>query len=125
MNRFFSLWTIAVVLGAFLGGAGIIRAAATTEPSDKALKGTIVSIASDNTSIVVNTGTKKSPSNTTVTVDAKTTYTLDGNTVKITDLKAGLQVSITPATGTAKTVTATTPTTKKKGGGGGGGGGGN
>ena len=126
MNRFFSLWTMGLVLATFLGWTGIVRADDTPAPADKPLNGTVVSIASDNTSVVVNTGTKKAPKTVTVTVDAKTTYTLDTKDAKITDLKAGQAVVVTPATGTAKTIAATSATSGgKKGGKGGNGGGGN
>ena len=94
---------MALVLATFFGWTGIVRA---DDTAAKTLTGVVVSVASDNTSIVVNTGTMKAPNNVTVTVDAKTTYTLDTNAAKITDLKAGQSVVVTPATGTAQTVAA-------------------
>jgi len=125
MNRIFNLWARALVLVSFLGFAGIVHAAPKTARADKPLKGIVVSVASDNTSVVVNIGKKKNTKEVTIAVDDNTTYTLDGNAAKITDLKAGQRVRVSPPTGTAKTITAKTPKKKGRHAGGSNGGGGN
>jgi hypothetical protein len=62
------------------------------------MKGTISSVESD--SVVVSVTNKKTgeKKDHTVKTDASTKITLDGKDAKLTDLKAGQEVSITPGT---------------------------
>ena len=79
---------------------------------DKPLKGQISAI--DGMKITVSSGKKSSPTTTDVTCDEKTTVTRDGKDAKVTDLKTGDYVTITPATGTATSIVATTTKPEKK-----------
>ncbi len=80
----------------------------TTKPSHNGLRGKIVKI--DGTNIVVKTRGHGDNEGKEVTVatDANTTFTLDGKDAKLADLKADMFVRVTPATGTATKVSAST-----------------
>ncbi|MFI5377812.1 MAG: hypothetical protein ACHRHE_00780 [Tepidisphaerales bacterium] len=80
----------------------------------KAVQGKITDVAKDGTTITV---TPKAKAGTTVedvkiTTDDKTKVTVDGAAATIGDLKVGMTVKVTPATGTAATIDAKNP--KKK-----------
>lgn len=101
------IWTTAIVFLLIAGMAGVAEAA-----KEKALKGKISAV--DGMKITVTSGGKKNPQTVDVTCDDKTTVTLDGKDAKVADLKSGYYVSITPATGTATSITATTTKPEKK-----------
>jgi len=95
-------------------------ALAAEEAPKKAPRGIFGKIASvDGANIVVEKRVSRDSKETTkvtVVTDDKTEITLDGNAAKIGDLKEGMFVMITPATGTAEKVRASTkaPEFKKK-----------
>lgn len=105
-----------------LGLAGVVSAkdaapAAADQPAkekkDKAAgsKGTVIK--ADDKSVTIKTGGKE-PKEITYTIDASTKITLDGKDAKASDLKEGLKVAVTPASGTALTIDAKTATAKPK-----------
>jgi hypothetical protein len=106
-----------VMLGlALLSFVGIAQAAQANKAAKgpKALNGTILKI--DGTSITVKHPVKNAdPKEVVVATDKDTKITLDGNEAKLADLKEGMRVKVTPATGTAKTIDAKTvkPRAKK------------
>ena len=110
MKRFNLFWANVLAMALVAGFAGAVLAddAGGGKTDEKPLKGKVVSVASDGLSFIITSG-RKDPKQTTVTCDANTTVTIDGNASKVTDLKEGLFVEVSPATGTAKTVTAKTP----------------
>ena len=67
--------------------------------------GTIVKV--DGKNIVVKTGRGDNAKEVTVATDDKTTFVVDAEPGKLADLKADMQVRITPETGTAEKVNAT------------------
>lgn len=119
-------WTTVLALAAVLAFAGVAEAAKANKPankttankatkakSDKPLHGQISGISADKdkgvTSITVSTGTKKKADQTvTITADAGTTVTIDGQSGKLADLKSGEYVTVSPATGKATTIAAST-----------------
>ena len=108
MNRFVSNSTKALALVLVLGLVGIAQA------KDKPLKGKISSVAADGLSFQITT--HKDPTPVTVTADTSTTVSIDGVAgKKISDLTAGLYVTVTPSTGTALTVEAFTKKPAKPG----------
>ena len=82
----------------------------------KGLRGQVTSFSGDEKkgSLAVTSGGKKNAQDVTVETDDKTTVSIDGNPAKVTDLKAGLYVMISPAEGTAATITATTSKPQRK-----------
>lgn len=97
-----------------LGMVGI--ADAKGKKGGNALVGKIVSVGAD--SITISTGKKKAgdQKNVTVQTTASTTITIDGVGGKsLKDLQAGEHVRITPSTGNATEIQATTKHHKKKG----------
>jgi hypothetical protein len=81
--------------------------------ADRPLKGVIQSVSADGASLTLTAGKKSSPMEVTVTTDVNTKVTLDGKEAKISDLKAGLYALVTPSTGTAKEIKASTEKPKK------------
>jgi hypothetical protein len=77
----------------------------------KALRGKVVRV--DGDKLVLDTGTKKEPKEVTVTAGADTKVMIDGHAGKLADLKAGQQVSVTPAEGTPQSITAAAAKVKK------------
>ena len=82
--------------------------AVTIGATTPSLNGKVVKV--DGTSLVVATGGK---STVTVATDGTTAVTLDGKTVALGDLKEGMYVHVTPATGPAAKIGAKTPKPKK------------
>jgi hypothetical protein len=113
MNRSLKVWINALALVMVLGLVSRVMADDAPAADATPVKGVVVSVAADGTSLVINTGTKKAPVQVTVACDANTTVTVDGAAAKLSDLTAGEHVSITPATGTAKTITAKSGQKKK------------
>lgn len=80
---------------------------ATTRPTQqtkgvKSLKGEIASINLETRSLNVTVKDKQQQISTvTVIVDEKTDIQLDGQSVTLADLKVGMQVRVSPETGTA------------------------
>jgi hypothetical protein len=102
------IWMTALVLLLMVGLTGVAEAA----KKEKAVKGQISAI--DGAKITVTTGGKKNPATVDVTTDDKTMVTRDGKDAKVADLKVGDYVSITPDTGTAEKITASTTKPEKK-----------
>jgi len=71
------------------------------------LQGKVVNV--DGANVVVKAAKKE----VTVATDDKTTVTIDGNAAKVADLKAGMQVVVTPAEGIATEIKAKSPKVKK------------
>ena len=104
-------WMVTIVALLVMSLVGVVEAKKPTE--GKPVKGQIVSVAADGTSVVVKTAGKKS-TEITVSTDAKTQVTIDGTDAKLSDLKKDEYVVITPALGTAEKITATTKKPEKK-----------
>lgn len=100
------IWLLALAL--CIGFTGTAHAA--KEKKGKALRGKITKV--EDGKITVKHGSDE----VTVSTDDKTSVTLDGKDAKVADLKEGLFVAVTPAEGTATSITATTkrPEHKKK-----------
>ena len=106
-----------VAVALILGLAGVVSAkdaapATADQPakekkdkSPSGSKGKVVKASEKE--LVIKTGGKEGKE-VTYTVDDKTKVTIDGKDGKITDLKEGLYVSVTPSSGTALTVEAHT-----------------
>jgi hypothetical protein len=77
----------------------------------KALRGKVVRV--DGDKLVLDTGTKKEPKEVTVTAAADTKVMIDGHAGKLTDLKEGQVVSVSPAEGTPQSITAAAAKVKK------------
>lgn len=106
-----------LALVAILGMVGFAMAQdAPKKERTRGIFGKIVKV--DGKNIVVATRTRGSEDTKEVTVatDDKTVVTLDEKEAKLADLKADMFVRITPATGTAEKVIASTkmPERKKK-----------
>ena len=103
------LFAVALILGL----AGVVSAkdaapATADQPAkekkDKAVSGSKGKVVkASEKELVIKTGGKEGKE-VTYTVDDKTKVTIDGKDGKITDLKEGQQVSVTPSSGTALTV---------------------
>ena len=102
------IWMTAIVLLLVAGLAGVAEAA----KKDKGVKGQITAI--DGAKVTVSTGGKKNPMTVDVTTDANTVVTRDGKDAKVADLKVGDYVTVTPDTGTATSITASTTKPEKK-----------
>jgi hypothetical protein len=89
---------------------GLTVMAADEKPADSPLKGKVVKV--DGTNVVVSTEVGGEKKEVTVATDDKTVVTVDGKDAKLADLKADMDVTITPATGTATKIEATTPAAK-------------
>ena len=106
---------VAAVVAVAMAGASGAQAAGTAKGGAKksqhaqALRGRIVSVSgkAGNVKLVVHSGGKKNPHDVTVQADLDTKVTLDGKEAQASDLKPGERVTVTPATGTAKTIVAT------------------
>jgi preprotein translocase subunit YajC len=85
---------------------GIAKTIAAHTPGHMGLHGTIVSVDADKGTLVVK---PKEGDNVTVTTDANTKVRLDEKDAKLADLKAGMMVTVIPATGVAKYIIAKTP----------------
>jgi hypothetical protein len=105
-----------ISLLALVLGLSFVTPTMAAKGGKKGLRGQVASFSGDATkgSLTVTTGGKKNPQDVTVATDDKTSVTLDGNPAKVTDLKAGLYVMVSPAEGTAATITASTSRPKKK-----------
>ncbi len=95
-----------------LGLAGVVEAKGTKgagkgAAKEPAVKGKIVSIAADGTSIVVKTGKKNGGEETTVTTNANTNVEIDGVKGKaVMDLEVGEVVNVKSASGAASEIKA-------------------
>ncbi len=97
--------SLALALSIVLGFAGLASAAKGDN-----VKGKITKI--DGKTLTISSGKKGEEKDVTVTVDDKTTYTVDGKDAKLEDLKEGQRITVTPATGTATHIEVMAP--KKK-----------
>jgi hypothetical protein len=99
------LWTMLLVPALVLSLVGV---AAAKDKEEKGIKGKVVSVAADGTSLVIKESKKEGGQDLTVTTDANTAVTINKESgKKVTDLTAGIEVKITPTTGTATKITAT------------------
>jgi len=73
------------------------------QDAPKSMTGTVVKV--DGANVTVKAGEKE----VVVVTDDKTAVTVDGKEAKVADLKAGMAVTVTPDTGTAAKIVATTP----------------
>ncbi len=87
---------VCVVVGLVLGGFCF----AADAPDTKALVGTIVKVSDEK--LAVKVGDKE----VIVTTDKDTKVTVDGKDAKVSDLKATMTVSVTPADGVAQKIDA-------------------
>ena len=104
-------WKLLIVPVLVLGLAGMVEAKGTKgtgkSAQEPAIKGKIVSIAADGTSIVVKSGKKQGGEETTVQTAATTNVEIDGVKGKtVTDLAVGESVSIKSSGGTASEIKA-------------------
>jgi hypothetical protein len=99
MKAFRLLLTAVFVLGV----AGMVWSQSATRPSG--VFGTIVKV--DGKNIIVKTGRRDNAKEVTVATDEKTEFVVDAEKGKLDDLKADMRVRITPETGTATKVVAT------------------
>jgi len=80
------------------------------QDAPKTLVGTVVKV--DGANVTVKVADKEAVVPTkevVVATDEKTAVTVDGKEAKVADLKAGMAVTVTPDTGTATKIVATTP----------------
>jgi len=83
------------------------------KPAKKAgLKGSVVKV--DGTNLVISAGKKNDAKEVTVATDDKTVVTIEGKPAKVSDLKPGQKVLITPETGTAQTIDVPAAKAKKE-----------
>lgn len=87
---------VCVVVGLLVGGFCF----AADAPDTKALVGTIVKVSDEK--LTVKVGDKEM----TVTTDKDTKVTVDGKDAKVSDLKATMTVTVTPADGVAQKIDA-------------------
>jgi ABC-type enterochelin transport system substrate-binding protein len=73
------------------------------QDAPKCLTGTVVKV--DGANVTVKAAEKE----VVVATNDKTVVTIDGKEAKVADLKAGMAVTVTPDTGTATKIVATTP----------------
>ena len=78
------------------------------QDAPKSLTGTVVKV--DGANVTVKAADKE----VVVVTDENTAVTVDGAEAKVADLKAGMAVIVTPDTGTATKIVATTPKTEEK-----------
>jgi hypothetical protein len=106
------LFAALLVSFALLGFVSVAQAARGGKKAANGVNGAVVSVASETTPKTITIKVKEKATGetkeVTVTVDDSTKYTLDGADAKLTDIKAGQRVKVTPATGTATAVAATT-----------------
>ena len=106
------MWMNAIVVMIVCGLVGVAQAKKPANGS-KPIKGQIVSVAADGTSVVVMTSGKKA-NEVTVTTDKDTKVTIDGAEAKLADLKKDEWVVITPGIGLATEIKASTKKPDKK-----------
>jgi len=95
-----------LALVAVLGMVGFCVA----EDAPKCLAGTVVKVDGANVTVrVVDKEAVVATREVVVATDKKTAVTVDGAEAKVADLKAGMAVTVTPDTGTAAKIVATTP----------------
>lgn len=94
-----TLLQVSVVLALTLFVTSAFAKEKSTAP--KLLNGAVVKV--DGLNLVVNNKVK---GEVTVVTDKDTAITLDGAKATLADLKAGMKVRVSPAEGTAKTITA-------------------
>jgi UDP-N-acetylglucosamine transferase subunit ALG13 len=85
-----------------LGGTGVVLC---QDAPARPRMGTLVKV--DGKNMVVKVGRGDTAKEETIATDEKTTFVVDAESGKLADLKADMRVVITPATGTAEKVNAT------------------
>jgi hypothetical protein len=105
-----------ISLLALVLGLSFVTPTMAAKGGKKGVRGKVTSFTGDASkgSLTVTSGGKKNPQDVTVETDDKTSVTLDGNPAKVTDLKSGLWVTVSPAEGTAATITASTTRPERK-----------
>ena len=104
------VWMSVLALVVCFGFVGEVHAA---KGDKKGLRGKISSV--DGKSVVVTARAKGAGAgDVTVATDDNTSITVDGNKASVGDLKAGMFVTVSPAAGTAATITATTTRPERK-----------
>jgi hypothetical protein len=98
------VWLLAAV--ALVGVVGSAAALLAADAPADVLRGKVVSVDTDKGTLVV---APRNGDNVTVATDKDTKVTVDGKDATLADVKAGLFVEVSPATGTAKTITARAP----------------
>ena len=99
---------VAVVLAVVTAMGLVVSIAVAQEKAEPStLTGTVVSVTGNN--VVVKTGEGEAAKNVTVVTDENTVVTIDGKEAAVADLKAGMEVIVTPAEGTATKIEAKTP----------------
>jgi hypothetical protein len=89
------------------------KVGATPAPAEKKVLDVVGTVLkTDGPNLVVQTRGKNA-SEVTVVTDANTKFELKGNAAALKDIKPGMQVVVTPNTGTAQKVVATETLTKK------------
>jgi len=100
-------WTKVLIPVMVLGLVGIADAKGKKAGKEPAIKGKIVSVALDGSSIVVKKGKKQGGGSVTVPTASSTKVTIDGTAGKaVTDLKAGEKVKAKSKGGTVKSIKA-------------------
>lgn len=109
------VWMSAIVALLICGLVGVVQAKAPADgkKKEKPVRGQIMSVAADGTSVVIMTA-GKTASEMTITTDAKTKVTVDGADAKLTDLKKDFYVQVTSGSGVATNIVATTAKPDKK-----------
>ena len=90
-------------------GAGYAKEKAAGEKKPAVLRGEVVRV--DGTNLTVKVG--KEAKEVTVATDDKTVVVIEGNTAKLSELKAGQKVVVTPAHGTATRIEVPKPRAAK------------
>jgi hypothetical protein len=106
------IWMTAIVLLLAAGIAGAAETKTETKKEGKGLRGQISKI--DGMTLTVTSGGKKNPKTTEVVMDDKTTVTRDGKDAKATELVVGDYVMVTPASGTATSIKASSTKPERK-----------
>jgi hypothetical protein len=101
------LLALVVVLG-MVGVAVAAEGDAPKKTRTPGIWGKIVKVEGTNIVVAARTRGSEDTKEVTVATDDKTVVTLDGKEAKLADLKADMFVRITPATGTAEKVIAST-----------------
>jgi hypothetical protein len=99
------LWTAVLAIAAALSMAAVAEARGGAAKAGKpgkgpTLRGTVVSVAADGTSVVI----EKQKTHEQVTVPVGPETRVKGAAAKVADLKAGERVAVRPDTGTAKVI---------------------
>ena len=113
-TKLIAVLTLVTLIGA---AAGTVQAADPAAPAKPAkvkkpgIKGDVVKV--DGNKLVISSGKKDAKAELTIATDDKTVVMIEGKEAKLTDLKPGQKVTITPETGTATKIEVPAPKAKK------------